>query len=288
MKNKIAVCFSGTLRTGVHAFPNIKRYYGDYFNNIDFFMHTWDIEDWGCDWSGYHHPFIGDSLWASYQERKLFKLQDSKLEKMESLYKFKRLETSSIFDSYDPNSPKKHHHMWNSFKRSIELKQEYEKENNFEYDIVIKSRPDILFRVKSTSGIDLITTGGKRIGEQKEFANFEKDLELVESDNIVAQNCNYEPPNRTLDDVFWMGSNKVMDNLADFNSDSEVTPWLTPPKYKDDIVWREGTYCDAKGVKFRELYSGQTNRAAGYCILRDHLVHLDPIEDYYKIMKEGY
>ena len=123
---------------------------------------------------------------------------------------------------------------------------------------------------------------------KKEFANFEKDLELVESDNIVAQNCNYEPPNRTLDDVFWMGSNKVMDNLADFNSDSEVTPWLTPSKYKDDIAWREGTYCDAKGVKFCELYSSYSNMGPGYCSLRDHLIHLDPIEDFYKIMKEGY
>ena len=302
MKNKIAVCFSGTLRTGVHAFPNIKQYYGDYFNNIDFFMHTWDIEDWGCDWSGYHHPFIGDSLWESYQERKLFKLQDSKLEKMESLYKFKKLETTSIFDSYDPNSPNKLQYMWKSFKRSIELKQEYEKENNFEYDIVVKSRPDILFRVKPISDVGLITAGGKKVGKEARFANFEKDLELIESDNIVAQNCNpCDGPNRTLDDVFWIGSNKVMHNLVDFNSDSklgrnpgapgwsqylrEITPW---DPGESQYSWREGTYCDAKGVKFCELYSSYSNMGPGYCILRDHLIHLDPIEDFYKIMKEGY
>jgi hypothetical protein len=256
-------------------------------------MHTWDVEDWGADWYAYPHPHMDDSLWESFVKRKPFKLQDSKLEKMESLYKFKKLKITSIFDSYDPPDVYQHQYMWESFKRSIELKQEYEKENNFEYDIVVKSRPDILFRVLSISGLNLITTGRIKVGQESEFATFETDISLIQSDNIVAVNCKYDEPNRTLDDVHWMGSNKVMDNLADFNSDREVTPrgpgWsqylreITPwDPGESQYSWREGTYCDAKGVKFCEAYSQP------YCILRDHLVHLDPIEDFYKIRKEGY
>tara|TARA_Y100000310_G_scaffold107902_1_gene106383 strand:- start:189 stop:1004 length:816 start_codon:yes stop_codon:yes gene_type:complete len=270
---KIAVCFSGVLRTGVHAFPNIKQYYGNYFNNIDFFMHTWDIENWGADWYSYPHPHIDDSLWESLEKRKSFKLQDSKLEKMESLYKFKKLETTSIFGKVDPLF--NHGYMWESFKRSIELKQKYEKENNFEYDIVVKSRPDILLRVAPVNF---------NIRKSKKFSSFKKDVELVKSDNIVAINCKYDQPNRTLDDVFWMGNNKVQDNLADFSANTEpITPWDAG----DDTIlyqqtWRSGTFCDAKGVKFCEANSQE------YIILRDHLVHLDPILDFSQIKKEGY
>ena len=278
---KIAVCFSGVLRAGVHAFPNIKQYYGDYFNSIDFYMHTWDIEDWGADWYAYPHPLIDDSLWESIVKRKPFKLQDSKLDKMESLYKFKKLETASIFDSYDPNTPVKYEYMWDSFKRSVELKQEYEKENNFKYDIVVKTRPDILFNVPFENTVrNKIRTGTSSF----EYSTFENDVKLVQPDNIVAINCKYDQPGRTLDDVHWMGSNKVMDNLADFSTNTEpITPW--DPGYSSYLsqkTWRSGTYCDAKGVKFCEANSQE------YIILRDHLVHLDPIEDYYKIKWEGY
>jgi hypothetical protein len=268
------------LRAGVHAFPNIKRYYGDYFNKIDFFMHTWDLEDWGADWHGYPHPQIDDSLWESIVKRKPFKLQDSKLSKMESLYKFKKLETTSIFDSYNPNLPIKVEYMWDSFKRSIELKQEYEKENNFKYDIVVKMRPDILFNVP----FDNARRSRIRVGTRVlKYSTFENDVKLVQSDNIVAVNCQYEDDEdagRTLDDVHWMGSSEVQDNLADFSQDTEpVTPWDSGGSQYN---WRQGTYCDVKGVKFAEA------NTLHYCIFRDHLVHLDPIVDFWKIRGEGY
>jgi hypothetical protein len=39
---KIAICFSGQIRTGVQTEPNIKRYIGDLLPICDFFVHTWD------------------------------------------------------------------------------------------------------------------------------------------------------------------------------------------------------------------------------------------------------
>ena len=39
---KIAVCFSGQIRTGVQTAPNIKRYIGDLDTVCDYFVHTWD------------------------------------------------------------------------------------------------------------------------------------------------------------------------------------------------------------------------------------------------------
>ena len=39
---KIAVCFSGQVRTGLQAAPHLFDWFGDLLPNIDFFIHTWD------------------------------------------------------------------------------------------------------------------------------------------------------------------------------------------------------------------------------------------------------
>jgi hypothetical protein len=41
---KIAVCFSGLIRTGINCYVNITRYLGDMLPDCDFFLHTWDYE----------------------------------------------------------------------------------------------------------------------------------------------------------------------------------------------------------------------------------------------------
>ena len=37
---KIAVCFSGQIRTGIQNHPNIKEFFGKLYNECDFFIHT--------------------------------------------------------------------------------------------------------------------------------------------------------------------------------------------------------------------------------------------------------
>lgn len=39
---KIAICFSGHVRTGRHAIPNILRFIGDLRPQVDIYVHTWD------------------------------------------------------------------------------------------------------------------------------------------------------------------------------------------------------------------------------------------------------
>ena len=41
---RIAVCFSGQIRTGVEASPNLLRFIGELLPHTDFFIHSWDIE----------------------------------------------------------------------------------------------------------------------------------------------------------------------------------------------------------------------------------------------------
>ena len=40
---KIALCFSGQIRTGVLTSNNIKNFIGDLINQCDVFVHTWDV-----------------------------------------------------------------------------------------------------------------------------------------------------------------------------------------------------------------------------------------------------
>lgn len=39
---RIAICFSGHVRTGCHAIPNILRFIGDLRPQVDIYIHTWD------------------------------------------------------------------------------------------------------------------------------------------------------------------------------------------------------------------------------------------------------
>ena len=41
---RIAICFSGGLRSSDQTSQYIKRYIGDLWDNCDFFLHTWDHE----------------------------------------------------------------------------------------------------------------------------------------------------------------------------------------------------------------------------------------------------
>lgn len=44
LDHRIAICFSGQIRTGVENSPNLLSYIGDLREAVDIFMHTWDIE----------------------------------------------------------------------------------------------------------------------------------------------------------------------------------------------------------------------------------------------------
>jgi hypothetical protein len=41
---RIAVCFSGQMRTALEANKSIIKFLGNQLPNVDFFFHTWDIK----------------------------------------------------------------------------------------------------------------------------------------------------------------------------------------------------------------------------------------------------
>jgi hypothetical protein len=131
------------IRTGVHAAPAIKSYIGDLYDNCDFFIHTWDYSK-----NKHWHP---DSIYHTTGTEQNLQKHDSKelVYKLNKEYDNKFISCDienfdywfSIFGKdYINFSP-----LWYSWYKSIQLKEKHEQLNNFEYDVVLKLRPDVIY-----------------------------------------------------------------------------------------------------------------------------------------------
>jgi hypothetical protein len=137
---RIAVIFGGQLRTGVETSKSVLNFLGDYLPNCDFFVHAWDITSYKKgDYSGSHlDSFDWDSV----------KLKDEYLNEFLEIYKPLKYEITSFLKFREEVENSKDYMMppWAySFWKSNELKKQYEKENEFKYDYVIKLRGDLIF-----------------------------------------------------------------------------------------------------------------------------------------------
>ena len=139
---KIAVIFSGQIRTGVENSKSIFNFLGEYLPYCDFFVHTWDITSYkNGDYQNSHSPnFNWDAI----------KLKEEYLNEFLEIYKPLKYEMTPFLKYREEmeNSPSQLPPMpaWTySFWKSNELKKEYENENNFKYDYVIKLRTDLMF-----------------------------------------------------------------------------------------------------------------------------------------------
>lgn len=137
---KIAICMSGQLRNWEIAKVNQKEFWKLPKSTVDYFIHTWDYSG---DRRGVSQPYE----WRDGSEQ----------------------EFNEIVEWYDPkksiydNKPQEYFHgndhwlsLFYSFAQSVMLKREYEIENNFEYDLVIKTRPDIAFDPKQRFTYDIL------------------------------------------------------------------------------------------------------------------------------------
>jgi hypothetical protein len=131
---KIAICFSGQIRTWRETLDDIKRFYniGNTTHEIDLFAHAWNYNTWidlkyETVWNG---PKYKDSVDEIVSEQEL--------EDYKNAYNFIKFEV----DEAIPQKFSAWESPLYSFMRSIQLKRSYELENNFEYDLVIKTRPD--------------------------------------------------------------------------------------------------------------------------------------------------
>ena len=137
---KIAVCISGQLRQWQMAVDNQKWFWStaNLPNvEVDYFAHTWTYS-WdrtGCS--------------QQYNSRNI---DEAELNEFKQAYELKGFKV----DSKSQQEFRGNDHwssLFYSMAVSLNLKREYELENNFEYDVVVKSRPDVLFRPDGTLNI---------------------------------------------------------------------------------------------------------------------------------------
>ena len=137
---KIAVCFSGLIRLGVHAAPWLNNFLSGI--NVDVFMHTWTTTK-NKEW----HP-----------ESKLYQKNTQIITEEDSLplitefknklkHKFIsiQIEDQMVWQKTSIQPHKNISPLWYSWYKSVELVKNYEAECGQTYDIIVKLRPDIVF-----------------------------------------------------------------------------------------------------------------------------------------------
>ncbi len=189
---KIAVCFSGQIRRAVDSSVNILNFIKGC--DADYFIHTWDVND--------SKRLFGDERYdQKYTHIKKVELND--YIKINNIYKPKKTKVD-IYEDYCNRSAERKISsapMWYSWYESIRLKREYEEENNFKYDIVIKMRMDCIY----DPGIKL-----KNIIDQN-IESIVKNVFLVDTITKFEDRAN-----RMLHDVIFMSKSDVMDKASLF------------------------------------------------------------------------
>jgi len=153
---KIAVIFSTQLRTIEYTTPNLLKFFGELFPQIDFFCHTWDISYHSTKQSGIiRHDNPNETIIEDYNKlinnpkivANFIKIFNPKKMVIENFLEYQK--KNYLLNEND-------FQMWYSIWAGNELKKQYEIENDFKYDIVIKVRGDLIFQTERTLLDDII------------------------------------------------------------------------------------------------------------------------------------
>ncbi len=188
---RIAICFSGQLRTAIEASKNLIRYFGFLYPYCDFFIHSWD-----------------NNQQKVYNLSNIFpeniKLDKEFFDKLNEIYLPKKFMIENYEEVYQKESIinngntdyffKRISPLWYSFMKSVELKRQYEIENNFRYDYVVKLRTDIIFPPH------------RRMSYEFESINIKNNEVYIENRSEDDENNK-----KFMDDVYFIGNSEVMD-----------------------------------------------------------------------------
>lgn len=206
---KVAVCFSGQIRTAKECAPNLKAFFSSDKHEIDFFIHTWDNTS--------YKNFNGTNI---YPQRDRFITEDE-INFLKETYNPKVIKVeshSNYLKRFVENGFGNGLELWYSFYKSIILKKWYERNEKFKYDVVIKIRLDCMF---------------------KNIDNFDKHIEhiLNTSDNTIATHFRYDSSWRSIlnkisaNDIFFVSNSKTMDLYSTFFIDKMKYDKITNPSF---------------------------------------------------------
>jgi hypothetical protein len=186
---KTAICFSGQIRAIEKTWSSIKNNIIDP-NNADLFLHTWH-DSKGCGAENI------SSIEEYFLDKNILKM------KLESFHGWTWSRKESTYETQSP--------MFYSMLESNKLKKQYELENNFIYDLVIRCRMDCLFRepLHKNEIEDVIT-------------NNNVFYTRGEGDNPWVDSNFYMNGKLFICDIFFYGPSKVMDLLTSVYDDNNL------------------------------------------------------------------
>ncbi len=235
---KIAVCFSGQIRTGVQASPNIINYIGNLWDNCTFFCHSWTMNT--------RKPYNANGIY-----RDGYPLDHDTLTKFVDIYGlYGKIEVEQLNEISSKKWSSSWQPMHYSWRRSIEVMQEYQKRTtNFDFDFVVKLRPDILLRPTRSMS--------------KEIAN----CLLKHDKNSFFSESTFSGNYGIIDDVMYYARPEIMDRASKFAYTQEITGVMGLKPYLD----KENINLACTVQDLPEM---------GYAILREESLHRDPVNDW--------
>jgi len=148
---KIAFCYSAHLRHYRRAYNSILNSIYEPFSKIgeiDSFIHTWDTLGPSFSWRVYHNNTEGldqiktdeNDVISLYKPKKIVveNYQEAIPKLLLKNYTHKEPTNPALFKDGILSTLVTFYKIW----QANELKKDYEKENNFKYDIVVRLRPD--------------------------------------------------------------------------------------------------------------------------------------------------
>lgn len=192
--DRIAVCISGQIRTGVSVAPAIKHFFGDIWPAIDFFIHTWTTESvspWGLK-----DPGEDPNILHQFGQEKINQITDfykPKSIKVDDLELYQDQYRKMIIDRY--GFCYSSISMLQTLYESNKLKYDYEQLNGMQYRLVFKMRFDQVF---------------------------EYQHRFIQELNYIADKTDYiyvsDPGNRlpnAVEDISWISNSTNADIMAD-------------------------------------------------------------------------
>ena len=165
---RIAVCLSGNLRSFKNCFNSLKTYLLDKYN-CDVFISTWDFIDNPGDNSHNKTQSILNDIKTCYSPKKIEIL--NQIANMGEKYRKYIIENG--------RSPNAMTGMFYLIYKADQLRQNFETQNNFKYDVVVRVRPDLLLKENINIPNDVngvyIPNFGHWIGINDQFAFGDRD-----------------------------------------------------------------------------------------------------------------
>lgn len=244
------------------SLKNIKNYFEDtdsahHFKGkveVDYFMHCWDTNTW-------RHP----------KQPRGYRPRDNKhgdYEKIVNAYSMK----SSMLEEYNAN---KFTLAWDplfySFAKSVALKRQYELDNDFEYDLVIKARLDTVYNPAS---------------------KFPYVNEHVNQRTVYAPYNIMQFPNEfnywNFDDVIFYGHSNTMDIVADIHKSNKTIhtqEYVDEHTSRSDLALSHNFYGPGCMLYDHIIRSGlradyPRHRPILYKVSRMTMKHLDALTDW--------